>query len=311
MALRHLLRDDDFNAQEQLEIFSLAAEMKKNPYDFRPLAGPQAVAVLFDKPSSRTRFSFDAGIAQLGGHPMITATSSIQIGHSESIGDTAQVLSRYTSAIVWRTYAQSNLEQMAKYATVPVINALSDEFHPCQALTDIFTIQEKKGDLAGLQLAYIGDATNNMSNSLILSCLTAGIDVTVCAPDNLYPDSSIVHRAQEISHVSGANLRVENNPQFSVVGADVIYTDTWASMGYDEEKIRERKESLQDFQVNAELLSRADSGAIVMHCLPAHRNEEITDEVIDGPQSVVFDEAENRLHVQKAILTWLIQQQSH
>jgi ornithine carbamoyltransferase len=303
---RHFLRDDDLTPEEQAEVLALAAELKKEPFSRRPLEGPRGVAVIFDKNSTRTRFSFEIGIAQLGGHAVVVDGRSTQLGREETLEDTGKVLSRYVDAIVWRTFAQERLTAMASGAGVPVVNALSDEFHPCQVLADLQTLAERKGSLAGLRLAYLGDGANNMAHSLMLGGVTAGIHVTVAAPAGFEPHPDFVAAAEKRALQTGAAVTLTAHAQEAADGADVLVTDTWTSMGQENDGL-DRVGPFRPFQVNAELLSRADSNAVVLHCLPAHRGQEITDEVIDGPQSVVWDEAENRLHAQKALLVWLLE----
>lgn len=303
---RHFLRDDDLSPAEQAEVLELAAELKKSPFSRRPLDGPRGVAVLFDKNSTRTRFSFEVGIAQLGGHPVVVDSGATQLGRDETLQDTAQVLSRYVEAVVWRTFGQDRLEAMAQTATVPVVNALSDDFHPCQVLADLQTIAEHKGPLAGLRMSYFGDGANNMAHSLMLGGATAGIHVTVAAPDGFTPNPTVLTAAERRASETGASITVTTDPAAAAAGADVLVTDTWTSMGQEHDGL-DRLTPFRPFQVNSGLLDLADSKAIVLHCLPAHRNEEITDEVMDGPASVVFDEAENRLHAQKALLVWLLE----
>jgi ornithine carbamoyltransferase len=304
---RHFLRDDDLSPAEQAEILELAAELKRDPMGRRPLEGPRGVAVIFDKNSTRTRFSFELGIAQLGGHAIVVDGRSTQLGRAETLQDTARVLSRYVDAIVWRTFAQDRLAAMASTATVPILNALSDEFHPCQVLADLQTIAEHKGSLPGLKLSYFGDGANNMAHSLMLGGVTGGLHVTIAAPSQFAPDPWVVAAAAERAAATGASLTITADPQDAAAGADVLVSDTWTSMGQERDG-RDREKPFWPFQVNSGLLARADSEAIVLHCLPAHRGHEITDEVIDGTHSAVWDEAENRLHVQKALLVWLLEQ---
>jgi ornithine carbamoyltransferase len=302
----HLLRDDDLSPDEQREILDLADALKADPFGQRPLAGPRSVAVLFDKSSTRTRISFEVGIAQLGGNPLIVDARASQLGRGETIADTARVLSRYVDAIVWRTGDQSRIEEMASGSSVPVINALTDQFHPCQVLADLQTVRERFGKLAGLTLTYLGDGANNMAHSLLLGGATAGMTVRVCAPQGFTPDQDVVRDAKNRASDTGGAVELVVDPQAAVDGADVVVTDTWVSMGQEDDGL-DRTAPFRPLQVNAALLGRAATGAIVLHCLPAHRGEEITDEVIDGPASAVWDEAENRLHAQKALLTWLLQ----
>jgi len=302
----HFLRDDDLSPAEQTEVLALAAELKKDPFSRRPLEGPRGVAVIFDKNSTRTRFSFEVGIAQLGGHAVVVDGRSTQLGRDETLQDTAKVLSRYVDAIVWRTFGQDRLDAMAGAATVPVINALSDEFHPCQVLADLQTIAERKGSLNGLRLSYFGDGANNMAHSLLLGGVTAGIHVTVAAPDGFAPDPALMAAVARRAEATGASVSVTADPDAAAKGADVVVTDTWTSMGQEHDGL-ERVAPFRPFQINARLVGLADPEAVVLHCLPAHRGDEITDEVMDGPASAVWDEAENRLHAQKALLVWLLE----
>ncbi|WP_433280911.1 ornithine carbamoyltransferase [Pseudonocardia xinjiangensis] len=304
---RHLLRDDDLTPDEQRAVLDLADVMKADRYAHRSLAGPRPVAVLFDKPSTRTRLSFEAGIAQLGGHPLIVDARSSQMGRGETIADTTRMLSRFVDAIVWRTGDQSRIEEMAAVATVPVVNALTDQFHPCQVLADLQTIRERFGRLAGLTLTYLGDGANNMAHSLLLGGTTAGLHVRVCAPEGFQPDAGVLRDAKNRGSETGGGVELVADPHAAVDGADVVVTDTWVSMGQEGDGM-DRTAPFRPLQINAALLERAAPEAIVLHCLPAHRGDEITDEVIDGPASAVWDEAENRLHAQKALLTWLVQQ---
>jgi ornithine carbamoyltransferase len=305
VSIRHFLRDDDLTPAEQAEVLALAAQLKQQPFSRRPLEGPRGVAVIFDKNSTRTRFSFEMGIAQLGGHAVVVDGRSTQLGREETLADTGRVLSRYVEAIVWRTFGQNRLDEMASAATVPVVNALSDEFHPCQILADLQTIAERKGALGGLRLSYLGDGANNMAHSLMLGGVTAGLHVTIAAPAGFEPAPGIVAAAKARAAETGATVTLTDDPDSAADGADVLVTDTWTSMGQENDGL-DRVGPFQPFQVNAELLSRADAHAVVLHCLPAHRGEEITDAVIDGPRSAVWDEAENRLHAQKALLVWLL-----
>lgn len=306
MTIRHFLRDDDLSPAEQAEVLELAAELKKAPFSRRPLEGPRGVAVIFDKNSTRTRFSFEMGIAQLGGHAVVVDGRSTQLGREETLEDTGRVLSRYVDAIVWRTFGQDRLDAISTTATVPVINALSDEFHPCQILADLQTLAERKGALAGLTMTYLGDGANNMAHSLMLGGVTAGINVTVAAPTGFEPDARFVAAARARAAQTGATVTITNDPQAAAKGADVLVTDTWTSMGQEDDGL-DRIGPFRPYQINEELLGQADSEVIVLHCLPAHRGDEITDRVIDGPHSVVWDEAENRLHAQKALLVWLLE----
>ncbi|MBN3456410.1 ornithine carbamoyltransferase [Mycobacterium sp. DSM 3803] len=303
---RHFLRDDDLTPDEQAEVLALAAELKKAPFSRRPLEGPHGVAVIFEKNSTRTRFSFEMGIAQLGGHAVVVDGRSTQLGREETLEDTGAVLSRYVDAIVWRTFAQERLTAMATGASVPIVNALSDEFHPCQVLADLQTLTERKGALPGLRMTYLGDGANNMAHSLMLGGVTAGIHVTIAAPAGFAPDPQFVDAARKRAAETGASVTVTDDPRAAAEGVDVLVTDAWTSMGQENDGL-DRVRPFRPFQVNRELLKLADPEAVVLHCLPAHRGHEITDEVIDGPQSAVFDEAENRLHAQKAMLVWLLE----
>ena len=304
--MRHFLRDDDLTPAEQATVLELAAEIKKDPFSRRPLDGPRGVAVIFDKNSTRTRFSFELGIAQLGGHAVVVDGRSTQLGRDETLEDTARVLSRYVDAIAWRTYGQDRLTAMASAATVPVINALSDEFHPCQVLADLQTIAERKGRLDGLRLAYFGDGANNMAQSLLIGGVTAGIHVTIAAPVGFEPNPDVVAAAEQRGRDTGAKVDVTSVPFAAADGADVLVTDTWTSMGQEDDGL-DRVGPFVPFRVDGQLLEYADPDAVVLHCLPAHRGQEITDDVIDGPHSAVWDEAENRLHAQKALLVWLME----
>ncbi|HKN52466.1 MAG TPA: ornithine carbamoyltransferase [Amycolatopsis sp.] len=301
--LRHFLRDDDITPAEQAEILDLADALKADPLGTKTLSG-KTVTAIFEKNSTRTRFSFEVGISQLGGHPVIVDGRSMQLGREETIEDTSRVLSRYVDGIVWRTFAQKRLEAMASAATIPVINALTDEFHPCQVLTDLMTIRERKGKLAGLTLVYLGDGANNMAHSLLLGGVTAGMHVRVVSPVGFQPDQQVMLDAKKRATETGGSATVYTDPYAAVDGADVLVTDTWTSMGQENDGL-DRVGPFRSLQVNAELLKKAADDAIVLHCLPAHRGWEITDDVLDGPASAVWDEAENRLHAQKALLVWL------
>ena len=303
---RHFLRDDDLTPAEQAEVLDLAKAMKADRQAFRPLAGPKVVALLFDKPSLRTRVSFTVGVAELGGLPLEVDTTKTHIGRGETIADIARVLTRQVAAITWRTSGQDRIEELARAATVPVINALTDEFHPCQILADLQTVAEQLGSLAGRTLTYFGDGANNMAHSYLLGGATAGMHVRVAAPRGYQPDQEIVAKAQQIAAQTGGSAGVFDDQALAAKGADVLATDVWVSMGMTD--AQERKAALAAYQVNDELDALAAPGAIVLHCLPAHRGEEITAEVIDGQSSVVWDQAENRLHAQKALLAWLLEQ---
>ena len=309
--LRHMLRDDDVNHEEQKQILELGMKFRADRFYHRPFEGPQGVAVIFDKPSTRTRSSFSIGVAELGGYPLVIDKSGSQLGRGEPVADTAEVLTRMAYGIVWRTFEQSRVEQMARVATVPVVNALTDEFHPCQVLADFLTLAQFKGgvdNLENLKIAYVGDAANNMSNSYLLAGAVAGMDVRVAGPNGYLPDQKIVEDAQAIAETTGGRIMVTVDPEQAVDGVDCIFTDTWVSMG-EEAEYAIRSKPFWPYQVNERLMGLAKPDALFQHCLPAYRGKEVTTGVIDGPQSVVWDEAENRLHAQKALLTWLIGKQ--
>jgi len=303
---RHFLRDDDLTQAEQLEILDLAAKIKADRWGRKPLAGPQTVAVIFDKSSTRTRVSFAVGIADLGGVPLIISTANSQLGGKETASDTARVLERQVAAIVWRTYAQSGLVEMAANTTVPVVNALSDDFHPCQLLADLLTIREHRGRLQGLTVTFLGDGASNMAQSYLLAGATAGFHIRVASPQDYAPDERVVQDADAIAVQTGGSVTLFTDPIEAVAGADVVVTDTWVSMGKEDEKA-ERVARFGQYRVDAELMALAKPDALFLHCLPADRGYEVTAEVIDGPQSVIWDEAENRLHAQKALLVWLLE----
>ncbi|WP_026454744.1 ornithine carbamoyltransferase [Saccharomonospora iraqiensis] len=308
MPPRHFLRDDDLTPDEQSAVLDLADELKKQPLG-DALAGPTAVAVLFEKNSTRTRFSFEVGIAQLGGHPVVVDGRSMQLGREETLGDTAKVLSRYVDLVVWRTFGQERIDAFAAASDVPVVNALTDEFHPCQILADLHTVRERKGTLAGLTLTYLGDAANNMAHSLLLGGVTAGMHVRVAAPEGFHPLPWVREAVEARAAETGGSARVFTDPHAAVDGADVVTTDSWTSMGQEADG-RDRVSPFWPYQVNTDLLARTGRDTIVLHDLPAHRGREITDEVLDGPASAVWDEAENRLHAQKALLVWLLREQA-
>lgn len=305
--VRHFLKDDDITSAEQAEIIRRAIELKKSPYSARPLEGPKTVALIFDKTSTRTRVSFAVGVADLGGVPLIIDSQSSQMGGKESVADTARVLDRQVAAIVWRTYAHSGLEEMAANSSVPVINSLSDDYHPCQLLADLLTIQEHKGRLAGLKVAYVGDAANNMANSYLIACAMAGMHVSMASPSKYSPHQEVVERAMSIAEATGGSISLHQDPSAAASHADVVVTDTWISMGQEAEKAK-RIQEFAGFTVDADLMAKAKPDAIFLHCLPAYRGYEVSAEVLDGPQSVIWDEAENRLHAQKALMAWLAEQ---
>ena len=300
---RHFLKDDDLTAAEQEAVIELAIELKKSPYLKRPFEGPKTVAVIFDKTSTRTRVSFAVGISDLGGAPLIMDSQNSQLGAKESVADTARVLDRQVAQIIWRTYAQSGLEEMAANSKVPVINALSDEYHPCQLLADLMTIREHKGQLKGLKLAYVGDG-NNMANSYIIAGALAGLHVSIASPKGYEPDPIVLSRGKELALQSGGSVTFGNSPSEAVADADVIATDTWVSMGMEAEK-EKRIKDFAGFTIDADLLALAKADAIVLHCLPAYRGYEISADVLDGKQAVIWNQAENRLHAQKALMVFL------
>ena len=298
---RHFLADDDLTAEEQAQVLALAGELKQRRTDGpRPLAG-RSVAVLFEKPSTRTRLSFEIGVVELGGHPVVLDATAMQLGRGETIEDTARVLSRYVAAIVLRTHGHERLEALASAATVPVVNALTDAYHPCQVLADLQTVRERRGRTRGLALAYLGDGANNMAHSLLLGGALAGMAVRIGAPEGYLPDAAVVARAREL----GADVLVTSDPREAAAGADVLTTDVWVSMGQSE--AQRRRIDLAPYAVDEAAVTAAGPDVVVLHCLPAHRGEEITPGVLDGPRSAVWDEAENRLHAQKALLTFLLE----
>ncbi|MDH5542891.1 MAG: ornithine carbamoyltransferase [Nitrospinota bacterium] len=277
--------------------------MKKDRYGDTSLAG-KTIAIIFSKSSTRTRMGFEIGMQQLGGYASFLSHRDIQLGRGETLADTAKVMSRYVDGLVVRTFAHSEIEELAREATIPVINALTDDYHPCQAIADFTTILEKKGKLEGIKLAYIGDS-NNVANSLIIAGAKLGVDINIASPDGYKPDKKLVARAETINKTSGGKLMITSRPAEAADGADVIYTDVWASMGQEEES-EKRKAAFSGFTVDDKLLAKGKPDCIVMHCLPAHRGEEISASVIDGPNSVVWDQAENKLHAQKAVLKMVL-----
>jgi len=303
--LRHFLVDTDLSPEEQSEVLDLAAALKADRFSRRPLAGPQTVGVIFDKTSTRTRVSFAAGVSDLGGNPLVINPGESQLGHKESVADSARVLSRMLSAIVWRTYAQSGLEEMAEHSSVPVVNALTDDYHPCQILADLLTLREHFGDVAGRTLVYLGDASNNMANSYLLGCATAGMHVRIAGPEGFLPREDVVDAARERAAQTGGSVLVTTDAGEALAGADAVVTDTWVSMGQESEKA-ERSEIFRPYSVTPEAMALAAEHAVFLHCLPAYRGLEVAAEVIDGSASLVWEEAENRLHVQKALLTFLL-----
>lgn len=301
---RHLLRDDDLSPAEQAEVLALAAAYKKDPFQDQPFAGPRSVALIFDKQTLRTQVSFSAGIAELGGFPLVVDGRLAGIGERESLADVGRVLGRQVSAVVWRTYAQERLEELAHWVGVPVVNALTDDFHPCQLLADLQTVQERKGELAGLSVAFLGDGACNMAHSWLLAGATAGMHVRVSAPDGFAPRPDVLARAQEIAAETGGSAAYVVDPVEAVTGVDVVTTDTWVSMGKEDEA-EDRVRVFAEYALDADALARADDTAMVLHCLPAYRGKEIAADVLEGPSSAVWDEAENRRHAQKAVLAFL------
>ena len=303
---RHFRRDDDLDPAEQLQVLDLADRMKADRFAFAPLAGPRSVAVLFDKTSTRTRVSFSVGIAELGGYPLVMDAAGSQLSRGEPVEDTVRVLDRQCAAIVWRTFGQERIDTAARFSRVPVVNALTDTFHPCQILADLQTVRERFGRLAGLTLAYVGDGANNMAHSYLLGGALAGLHVRIGSPTGYDPDPAIVARGAELAAASGGSVQVVREPKEAFEGADVVATDTWVSMGQEAEAL-DRAAPFVPFAITAEAMQLAAPEAIVLHCLPAYRGKEISAEVLEGPQSAVWDEAENRLHAQKALLAWLLE----
>ena len=301
---RHFLSIDDLSTEELEDLLQLSAKVKESPADHADALHRRAVVMIFEKPSTRTRVSFEVGVASMGGHPLALAAGDLQLGRGETIEDTGRVLSRYGDAVVLRTFGQEKLEALASTSSIPVINALSDYEHPCQCLADLLTIRERKGDLRGQTLAYIGDG-NNVAHSLLLGGAKTGMHVRVATPTGFEPIPQVIDRARAIARETGGSAEVTNDPLEAARGADVLYTDVWASMGQEAEHA-ERVLVFTPFRLDREKVAAAADDVVVLHCLPAHRGEEITDEVIDGPHSAVWDQAENRLHTQKALLIWLL-----
>ena len=301
---KDLLSIKDLTSAEIDAIFKLTGELKTNKKKFSKALAGKSLALIFQKPSNRTRVSFEVGMYQLGGHSLYLSPNEINLGVRESIKDVAKTISRYVDGVVLRTFEHKNCLDMAMAATIPVINGLSDFSHPCQALADIFTIKEKLKNLKNITLAYIGDG-NNVCNSLLFAAASTGMNIAVATPQGYGPDNQVVKEAQAIAKETGSQINITTDAISAVKGAKIVYTDVWASMGQEDE-ISKRKIIFKDFQINAKLLANAASGVLVMHCLPAHRGEEITDEVMDSKNSIVFDQAENRMHVQKAILIKLL-----
>ena len=310
MTLRHFLRDDDLSPAEQAAVLDRALALKAAPFADRCLEGPRTVSILFDKPTLRTQVSFVGAVAGLGGFPMVVDGRLAGVGVRESVADVARILGPQSAAVVWRTFAQSALEEMAEFAGVPVVNALTDDFHPCQVLADLLTVREALGDLAGRTLAYVGDGANNMAHSYLLGCATAGLHVRIGTPTTHPPKDEYVARAEELAASTGGSVLVTDDPLAAVHGADVVVTDTWVSMGQEAELAERKGEGspFTKYAVDEDLMAHAGPDAVFLHCLPAYRGYEVTEEVIDGPRSLVWQEAENRLHAQKALLSWLVEQ---
>ena len=301
---RDFLSVDDLTPAELASVLDLSAKVKATPDDFAERLHRRMVALIFEKPSTRTRVSFEVAVASAGGHALALSSAELQLGRGETIEDTGRVLSRYVDAIVLRTFEQERLEVLAAAATVPVVNALSDFEHPCQCLADMLTIREIKGELAGRSLTYLGDG-NNVTHSLLLGGAATGMRVRVATPPGFEPIPQVVQRAKEIARGSGGSVEILNDPLAACEGADVLYTDVWASMGQEAEA-DERALIFPAYQLDQRKVSLASDDVTVLHCLPAHRGQEITDEVIDGPHSAVWEQAENRMHTQKALLLWLL-----
>lgn len=299
--MKHLLKLSDWQSEDIIEVLNLADQLKyekKNGIEHKILSG-KTLGMIFEKSSTRTRVSFEVGMYELGGNALFLSSNDLQIGRGEPVQDTARVLSRFLDGIMIRTYAQSEVEALAEYGSIPIINGLTDYAHPCQVLADLLTIREYKGKLQGLKLCFIGDG-NNMANSLIVGCIKCGMSVAIACPDNYQPDSDIMAWAKE-----NGDFLVTSDIEKAVSGADVVYTDVWASMGQESEAA-ERKKQFCDFQVNEKFMALANKNAMVLHCLPAHRGEEITAETFEKHANEIFDEAENRLHAQKAVLVMLM-----
>ncbi len=306
---RHFLRDDDLAPAEQAEVLDLADAMKADRFGWRPLDGPRSVAVLFDKPSLRTRVSFAVGIAELGGQPLIIDAQGTHFGRGETVEDATRVLGRQVAAIAWRTFGQQRIEAMASVSPVPVINALTDAFHPCQVLADLQTVRAAHGRLAGLVLTFLGDGSSNMAHSYLLGGAIAGMRVRIAAPEQYQPDPAVLAAAARIAGPAGGGVEFCADPKAACDGADVLATDVWASMGQEGQEAERLAVFGADdsYRLDESKLALAAAGCVVLHCLPAHRGTEITSAVLDGPASVVWDEAENRLHAQKALLAWLLE----
>lgn len=304
MSVRSFLSTHDLTAEEVEGLFGLTSRVKSDPSAYHQALAGQSLAMIFQKSSTRTRVSFEVGMFQLGGQALFLSSSDIQLGRGETIADTAQVLSRYTHGIMARTYAHDDVLELSRHATVPVINGLTDLLHPCQAMADYYTLREVFGDLEGRKVAYLGDG-NNVAHSLMLAAVKVGVDLIIATPVGFEPDVEIVDLAQRSASAAGVKIEITTDPIVAVSGASAVYTDVWASMGQEDDAER-RLGLFRDFEVNQELMSKALPEAVFLHCLPCHRGEEVSVEVADGPQSRIFDQAENRLHTQKAIMLWLM-----
>ncbi len=304
--VRHLLSILDLTKEEVLLLIDQAIKIKSGVIDVSRYMENKVLAMIFQKPSTRTRISFEVAMLQMGGHALYLGWDQLQLGRGETIADTARVLSRYVDVIMARVYTQDTLHELAKYSRVPVINGLSDKYHPVQILSDLLTIYEKFGKLSGLTLAYVGDGGNNVCHSLLIGCATVGININVASPAKYRPDEDVIKAAMERARKSGAVVKITEDPLDAVKGADIIYTDTFVSMGMEDEREERIRTFIPRYQVTTELLNSTGKKTVFMHCLPAHRGEEVTSDVIDGESSIVWDQAENRLHMQKAILRWII-----
>lgn len=304
MKARSLISVADLTPDELQGLFALTARVKSEPERYRSRLSGKSLGLIFEKSSTRTRVSFEVGMFQLGGLGLFLSSRDLQLGRGEAISDTAQVLSRYVDGIMARTFAHQTIVDLAKYATIPVINGLSDDLHPCQALADFFTLKEVFGDLMGRKLAYIGDG-NNVAHSLMITAPMVGMDIAVATPEGFDPDDAYLEKARTGATEAGTEIEITNDPAAAVAGASAVYTDVWASMGQEEEAAQ-RLKLFDGFEVDAAMMSKALPEAVFLHCLPCHRGEEVSAEVADGPQSRIFDEAENRLHAQKALMLWLM-----
>lgn len=306
--MKHLLSLHDWTTQDVADCLSLAAKLKKEQKEGipHPILKGKTLGMIFTKSSTRTRVSFEVGMYQLGGQALFLSSNDIQLGRGETIHDTAKVLSRFLDGIMIRTFRQEDVEDLAKYGSIPIINGLTDLLHPCQILADLLTVQEYFGTLSDKKIAYVGDG-NNIAHSLLYGCAKTGVEIAIATPNAYCCDETVVKQAIEDAKTTGANIVITEDVAEAVKGAHAVYTDTWVSMGQEEQKA-EKIKAFSDYQVNEKLMSLADKKAIFLHCLPAYRGYEVTDAVIDGPQSVVFDEAENRLHAQKAVMAMLMGQ---